>query len=78
VSLIGGADMKEVKTLETLEILETGVAPVTLYNQMVDRDVDQRMEIKFKGGEISFVNDGSNYSRRVFKDSLSRARLLSN
>ena len=70
--------MKEVKTLRMEEIMKIGVAPAILYNQMVDRDVDQRLKIKFKGGEIQFLNDGSNYTRQVFTKSLDRARLASN
>jgi hypothetical protein len=70
--------MKEMKTLKVLDVMEVGVKPVILYNKLVDFDIDQRMEIKFKGGEISFVNDKSHYTRQVFERSLDKARLLSN
>lgn len=69
--------MKKVQ-IERLEMLKIGVLPVILYNQLVDRDVNQKLNPSFKGGEIEFQNDGSNYSRKVFKEALSKARLLSN
>jgi predicted RNase H-like nuclease (RuvC/YqgF family) len=70
--------MKELKTLKVLEIMGIGVKPVLLYNKMVDFDINQRMEIKFRGGEIEFLNDGSNYTRHVFEKALDKARLASN
>lgn len=66
------------KKINLLELLSTGVKPVLFYNFLVDLDVNQRMSISFKGGDITLKTDGSNYTRQVFKEALSRARLLSN
>ena len=71
--------MKVVKViLKQTQLEDMGVVPMILYNKIVDFDCRQKLLPSFKGGEVTFFNDGSNYSRRVFKDSLSRARLLSN
>lgn len=64
--------------LQKTTLKDEGVIPMVLYNKLVDLDINQEMNPSFKGGEVIFLNDGSNYSRQVFKEALSRARLLSN